>query len=102
MRAWMILLGPFLLWAVHFGGVYAIASLFAVAGDAASPTARAVVAGFSLLLLASAAALGLFAARQARREVSESRCWMSLVGTLGAAMAALSIGWQGLPALMGY
>lgn len=102
MRPWLFLLGPFLLWGLHFGGVYAIASVFDVISEADAPGSRWSTAGFSLACLIAAVALGVASARGARRETTEARRWMLSLGAMGAALTAISVVWQGLPALIGY
>ena len=102
MRPWLFLLGPFLLWGLHFGGVYAIASVFDVISEADTPGSRWTTALFSLACLIAAIALGVASARGATRETSEARRWMMSISALGAALTAISVIWQGLPALIGH
>ncbi|MFN3352863.1 MAG: hypothetical protein ACK4Z5_04575 [Brevundimonas sp.] len=99
MGPWRNLLGPHLIWAVHFAGVYAIASVFDVLNSAQSAGSRLGVAAFSVACLAAAVVLGVFAARDVSRADTEAHRWMARLGVLGAGVAALSIVWQGLPAL---
>lgn len=102
MRAWFFLLAPFLIWGLHFGGVYAIASVFDVIREADVPASRWTTAGFSLACLIAAVALGLAAMRGAALQTSEATRWMFSLSALGSALTALSVVWQGLPALIGH
>lgn len=102
MRAWLFLLAPFVLWGLHFGGVYAIASVFDVIGEADDPASRWTAAGFSLVCLAAAVIVGLVAGRRIAQQPTEARGWMFSLSALGSALTALSVIWQGLPALIGH
>lgn len=102
MRAWLFLLAPFFLWGLHFGGVYAIASVFDVLRDADVPASRWSTAAFSIGCFAGAVAVGLLAARGVNVQPTEARRWMYSLSALGSALTALSVVWQGLPALVGH
>ena len=102
MRAWLLLISPFLIWGVHFGGVYAIASVFDVVAAADDPAARWTTAGFSLACLAAAAGVGVVTARGIAGQATEAGRWMFTLAALGSALTALSVVWQALPALIGH
>lgn len=105
MRAWFFLTGGWLVWTVHFAGAYLIASLFAVAGDAAAPGARWAVGALSVACLVADGALLRMALRPPpflrRHPDAELAGLLRSVGGLGAALSAAAVVWQGLPALVG-
>ena len=102
MRAWLFMLAGLIVWAVHFMGVYAIASVAAVVGQADGPLALWLI-GVLTLFCATADALILAAAmRQGRRAADGlERLICSLAG-LAAAISIVAVLWQGLPALIGH
>lgn len=102
MRAWLFLLAPFAIWGLHLGGVYAIASVFDVIREADDPASRWTTAGFSLACFVAAVAVGLVAARRVPLQATEAKRWMFSLSALGSALTALSVIWQGLPALVGH
>lgn len=102
MRPWLFLIAPFLIWSLHFGGVYAIASVFDVVREAGVPASRWATAGFSLACLIAAVTVGLMAARGIARQTSETGRWILSLSAMGSALTALSVIWQGLPALIGH
>ena len=102
MRAWLFLLGPFLLWGLHFGGVYAISSVFDVVSEADAPLSRMTVGGFSVACFIAAVIMSFVSARRAADGGSEAQHWVYSLGALGGALTALSVLWQGLPAVIGH
>ncbi len=102
MRAWVEMLGGLLVWAAHFVGVYALASLADVAPGPENPAWRVGIGVFSLLCLLSSVALGLRAIRRLRRPAPDgsAKRLIDEVAATGAGIAALSIAWQTLPALI--
>lgn len=96
------MLGGLLLWAVHFIGVYVIASLADTVADAADPGWRLAGLAFSAVLLAAAGALGLLAARRLRREPDETARFRHWLALFAAVLATMAIAWQTLPHLVGY
>ena len=100
MKRWGYMLGGLIVWTVHFLGVYVIASVGDVAADADHPLSRAAVGVFTLVCLIAAAGLTVVAARRWRRGGDEMGFENAIAAT-GGAVAAISILWQGLPAVVG-
>ena len=105
MRRWLFLLGGLLIWAAHFTGVYAIASLADVMSRADAPWALAAVAALTVVCVAGDAALLVGALRRPDRDAESdpglARFWRSVAG-LGALVSLIAVLWQGLPALIGH
>ncbi len=95
------MLGGLLVWAVHFTGAYAMASVADVAGRADAPAARLAVGGFTAACLLADAILLVVAWRSFRREDDIGQ-WMASIGALGALFSFVAVAWQGLPALVGH
>lgn len=97
MPRWRLLLGGPLVWALHFGTIYAVASVSDVAIGFTGLTARIIV------LIATATCLGAcvwvltIALRQPQGDAL-SAFWRTVAAT-GAILAAIAICWQTLPAL---
>ena len=103
MRAWFFLLGGMTVWAVHFMGAYAIASIADVAAEADAPAARWSVGAFTLACLAADGLILAAVVRGLRRATGDGLDqWILSVGGLGAALSLLAVFWQGLPALVGH
>lgn len=100
MKRWGYILGGLIVWTVHFLGVYVIASVGDVAADADHPLSRAAVGMFTLACLIAAGGLTVVAARRWRRD-GEEMGFEHAVAATGGAVAAVSILWQGLPAVVG-
>jgi hypothetical protein len=100
MRRWSYILGGLLIWALHFSGVYAIASLEAQtqANDAAAWRRAAIV--FSFLCLAACLAISVRVFRRWRSAATPVPFHEQLAA-LGGGVAAIAVGWQTLPALLG-
>ena len=94
------MLGGLIVWTVHFLGVYVIASVGDVAADADHPLSRVAVGAFTVLCLIAAGGLTIVAARRWRRG-GESAVYTDIVAATGGAISAISILWQGLPAVVG-
>ena len=97
MRAWVLLLGGLLDWALHFFLVYGIASVFP-----GTTLARMLTIAATLLCLGVA----LFVLRSSSRgwrgaDKDDLSRWMWGVSAGGAGLAAVAIVFQGLPALLG-
>lgn len=88
--------------AIHFLGVYALASLADVVVSADDPRWRAAGLGFSVLCVLASAALLILAARRLRRTDGEGRRFPDQVAALGAGLALVAIVWQALPTVIGY
>lgn len=95
------MLGGLLVWAVHFVGVYAIASIGDVVSAADAPTWRLISLAFSAVC--AMLALGLLI--QALRRADDGTDTIDLANTLarvGALVAMISVIWQSLPTVVGY
>lgn len=102
MRKWAYMLGGLIVWAIHFLGVYGIASIADTAADAAHPMSRAAVGAFTLACLIAAGWLTLDAGRRWRRGGGEMAGFMNAIAATGGGIAVVSILWQGLPAVVGH
>lgn len=99
MRRWLPLLGGLIVWAAHFLGVYAIASVADVLGQADARAAIWSVAGFTLLCAAADVAIGLFALRGDRGSDDGMERLIHRGGAWGAGLSLVAVLWQGLPIL---
>lgn len=102
MRKWAYMLGGLVIWAIHFLGVYVIASVGDVAAEPDHPVSRGAVGVFTLVCLIAAGWLTLNAAGRWRRGGDEMAGFVSAITATGAGVAVVSILWQGLPAVVGY
>lgn len=102
MRAWAFMLGGLLVWAVHFMGVYGIASIADVAARADVQASRWTVAGLTVLCAAADALLILAAWRRSRHVTGELAPFQTSLAGLGAGFSLIAVLWQGLPALVGH
>ena len=94
MRPWASLLAPLSVWAAHFTLLWIASS---VAPD--RPAARIAAATVTLVALALLAWLTRSIAALPRDDATTR--WIRAIGLLAAAVAAISIAWQVLPALFG-
>lgn len=105
MTRWLYLLGGPLVWLAHFSGVYLAASIADVAGRADQPAALWTVGALTLVGLLANAALVAWAYRGARfldgMDDDLAGFWRA-AGAGGALLSAISVLWQGLPALLGH
>ena len=102
MRRWLFMLAGLIVWAVHFMGVYAIASVADVVAEADATPALWAVGG---LTLACAAADGLILAAAARRPAKcedDLTPFVRSIAGLGGGLSLAAVLWQGLPALIGH
>lgn len=102
MRAWILMFGGMAVWGLHFGGVYAIASVADVVDEADARLARWVIGGFTLLCFSGASAFGLWGLRSLRAPGDPLARLVSTIGAVGGGFAAIAVIWQGLPALVGH
>jgi hypothetical protein len=104
MRRWAFTLGGLIVWAIHFLGVYAIASLADTVSRADEPGWRMATLAFSGLCVLAAIGCLLAAIWRLRLggEGEASGRFMSEIAALGAGLAVLAIVWQALPTLTGY
>lgn len=103
MRRWAWMMGGWIVWTIHFVGIYAIASIGEVASRASDPAWRMIGLGFSVLCLIAAGVLlaaGWRALR--RRDGDETGRFGDQLALLGAALAAVAVVWQAAPTLIGY
>jgi hypothetical protein len=102
MRRWAWMLGGLIVWAIHFAGVYALASLAAVVSAADDRAWRMTGLAFSGVCILAALALAVLAARRLDTSADPVIRFWNLLACLGAGLAAVAILWQALPALIGY
>lgn len=101
MQRWVYMLGGLLVWAVHFVGVYAIASLGDVITAAEDPIWRMTGLTFSIVCAGVAGGLLLHALRKADGN-SDTVGLANTLARAGALLALISIIWQTLPTVIGY
>ena len=101
MRTWLFMLAGLIVWAFHFLGVYATASIADVVGHAdARPALWSI--GTLTLICATADALILAAAvHEGRRAVDGLERLVCSIAGSAAAISFVAILWQGLPILVG-
>lgn len=101
MRPWLFMFGGMGVWAIHFAGIYAIASVFDVIATANAPSSRLATGALTLVCLAANAALFVATSFRRGKDTGDSVLrWMLTVGALMAAISFVSVAWQGLPALI--
>lgn len=101
MGRWAFTLLGLIIWAVHFLGVYAIASLADVVSRADDPAWRGGALAFSLACGLAALAAMVAAIRRAGDGDQPAR-FMAQLAALGGGLALVAIAWQALPTLIGY
>ena len=101
MRRWAFALGGLLVWALHFVGIYVIASLADLIARADAAPWRLGLLAFGGLCLAVELGLIAWGVRRLRESDATSR-FLDRLAVLGAALGGLAIVWQTLPALIGY
>ncbi|HYD28060.1 hypothetical protein [Brevundimonas sp.] len=102
MLRWVWMLGGLIVWALHFMGVYGIASLADVVSRADDPPWRMAGLAFSAACVLAALVLAGSAARSLRRRRDPSARFGDQLAVLGAGVATLAIVWQALPTVIGY
>ncbi|RAK52187.1 hypothetical protein [Phenylobacterium deserti] len=102
MRAWAFMLGGLIVWAIHFMGVYGIASIAEVAGRADAAGSLYTVTALTVLCAGLDVALLLKAWRRGRRVTGDLAPFQASIAGLGAGFSLLAVIWQGLPALIGH
>ena len=95
MRAWLFLLGGLIVWTIHFFGIYAVASILLD-----TLLSRALVLLLTMLCLGADAASLIRALPRSRGGDAEPDRWNMKLAALGAALSAVAVLWQGLPALL--
>ncbi len=101
MQRWFYMLGGLLVWAVHFVGVYAIASIGDVVARADDPIWRMIGLGFSGFCLLAVVVLLVQALRR-KDDGTGSVDLANLLARVGGGLALVSIVWQSLPTVVGY
>jgi hypothetical protein len=101
MQRWFYMLGGLLVWAFHFVGVYAIASIGDVVARADDPAWRMIGLGFSALCALIVAGLLIQALRR-KDDGTDTIDFGNLIARVGAGLALVSIVWQTLPTVIGY
>jgi hypothetical protein len=97
------MLGGMMVWAAHFGGVYAIASVFDVVSEADAPASRWISVAWTGVCLLADVCLLLTIRRLGRRSPGdEIDGWVRSVGMLGASFSLVAVLWQGLPNVVGH
>jgi len=104
MARWAFLLGGLLVWTAHFVGVYAVASVGDVMGEADSAGVRLVIGGLTAACLAVdalvlAAAVRRWSPVMPPGDQDVVGFWRA-VGGAGALLSAAAVLWQALPALL--
>lgn len=96
MRAWALILGGLIVWAVQFFTLYVIASIFPD-----SVLARAVSAIVTIAAVAADILILRLCVRFLRSPGrDEFDTWMLCLALLGAGISLVAIVWQGLPAVL--
>lgn len=90
---WVTMTGGLVIWALHFMGLYAIASAADVWGAPDAWLWRLTGVIFSVLCLLATIGVVLWLIRQGQAP-SEPEAWERRVGLTGALVAAVSIVWQ--------
>jgi hypothetical protein len=104
-RRWALMLGGLLIWAIHFLGIYGIASVADLVSQADAPAWRLGAMVFSGLCLAAAGtvlSLALRGVRARRQHPAQIVGFSAEVGVLGAGLGLIAIVWQSLPLLIGH
>lgn len=95
MRAWAFLLAGMIVWTVHFFAIYIVASVFLT-----TTIARVLTVVITLLCLGANGWLALRLRKKPGSEADGLTEWMRTIALAGVALSALSVLWQGLPALL--
>lgn len=97
MPRWRLLLGGPLVWALHFGVIYAATSASEVIPNFTAAIARAAILMVTVLCLIACAWVLRSALRQPHSEALTA-FWRTVAAT-GAVLAIIAIIWQTLPAV---
>lgn len=101
MQRWFYMLGGLLVWAVHFVGVYAIASIGDIVARADDPVWRMIGLVFSGMCVTAGVALLIQALRRGRGGNDVSALANVLAAT-GAGIGVVAMAFQSLPTVVGY
>ena len=102
MGRWLWMLGGLIVWAVHFMGVYAIASLGDVVSEADDPVWRMTGLAFSGVCLLAALGLTFLAGRRLGEADTPAVGFGDQLAVMGGGVAVVAIAWQALPTLVGH
>jgi hypothetical protein len=97
MGRWLFLLGGPLIWAAHFGAIYATASVSHVIAGATGGDTRSFIVVISMVCVGACAWLITSALRRPPADALGA-FWRN-VAAAGAVLAIIAITWQTLPAL---
>jgi hypothetical protein len=95
MPRWRLLLGGPLIWAMHFGAIYAVTSVSHVATGATNLIARIVVISISAICVVACGWIVMISLRRPPSDGLEA-FWRTIALT-GAILAAIAVVWQTLP-----
>ena len=95
MRRWLAMTAGLLIWAVHFLGLYLLASVADVWSCIDAAAGRWAGLGFSLLCLAAIAVVAALMIRRPAPEGTDG--WERRVALTGALVAAVAVAWQTAP-----
>lgn len=95
MRIWALALGPLVIWAVHFLGLYLIASLGTRHSDLS-------LTRWAAILFSAACLAAIFAASLAAAFSPRGGAWRMLarLGVVSGGLAAIAVSWQALAMLL--
>lgn len=102
MGRWAWMLGGLIVWAVHFMGVYAIASLADVVSRADDFAWRMTGLAFSGVCLLAALAIVVVAGLRSREAPEAPVRFGDQLALLGGGLAVVTILWQAMPTLIGF
>lgn len=89
-----------IVWALHFGGVYLIASILALLPGTGPQTSLWAGGGWTLAcVLADLAVLWVLFARRAGERGDPVSDWLNSAGIFLAGVSLIAVLWQGLPLL---
>lgn len=100
MSRWLLLLGGMIVWAIHFLGLYGIASVAAVVKDAEAPAALWIMGAFTLLCVGADVVVGAIAIRRNTGSDDGLDRWVRFGGAGAAGLSLVAVIWQGLPILV--
>jgi hypothetical protein len=96
MRTWGLMLGGLLVWTADFFLLYGIASIFLT-----TPIARILAIIVTVGAVAANLWLMSLSWKRYSSPASDLERWAAWIGLLGAAVSAVAVVWQGLPAILG-
>jgi len=100
---WAFLLGGMIVWAVHFLGLYALASLADTVARADAAGWRMAMLAFSGLCAAAEAALFLWAMRRlVGGRDRPGAGFVEQLAAFGAGLGFIAVVWQALPTVIGF